>query len=119
VLAPTIGVDRPIKADVGRVVAGQDGLGALDRDRCAAPRNAVERLDLIEPFALGHMLLEVEAGWRRIAGRSASVVRLDWHHESVGFNKKISRTYFRRNHSGDHMFMPQEALPRTAEEAHI
>jgi hypothetical protein len=57
VLAAAIGVDRAVKADVGRVVAGQDRLGMLDGDRRPALRNAVQRLDAVEPFALGLTLL--------------------------------------------------------------
>ena len=45
----------------------------LDGDRGPAPRDAVERLDLIEPFALDHALLEVEARRGLVAGRPAPV----------------------------------------------
>ena len=78
-LAAAKGVDRAIEADVGRAVAGQDRFGMLDRDRGPALRNAVERLDLIEPFAVVGPLLEVEARGGGIAGGSAAVARLDRH----------------------------------------
>ena len=51
--------------------------------------DAVDRFDLVEPFALDHALLQVEARRRGVAGRPASVVRLDRHR--AYFSR--SRTY--------------------------
>src|SRR5690348_740912 len=79
VLASAIRVHRAIEADVRRVVARQDRLGSLDRDRCAALGDSVERLYLIKPFSLGHTLLEIEARGGGIAGRPASTARFDRH----------------------------------------
>src|SRR4051794_330356 len=73
------GVDRAVEADVGRIVARQDRLGMLDRDCGPALGNSVERLDLVEPVTLLDALFQVEARRRGIAGRPASVVRLDRH----------------------------------------
>src|SRR5262249_10168268 len=82
-LAPAERVDRAIEADVWRAVAGQDRLRALDRHRRPPFGDSVERLDLVEPFVLGHALLEIEARRRGIAGRSAPMVGLDGHRQTL------------------------------------
>ena len=92
VLAPAKGVDRAVEADVRGIVAGQDRFGVLDRHRRPALRHAVECFDLVEPFAFGHALLEIEAGWGGIAGCAAALVRLDRHPGNLNQQWNISRT---------------------------
>ena len=79
VLATSIGVYRSIEADVGRAVAGEDRLGMLDRDGGPALLNSIDRLDAIEPFALDHPLLQIEARRCWIARCAAPFDRLDRH----------------------------------------
>src|SRR3569833_1074039 len=55
----------------------------LDRHRRPALGFSVERLDLVEPFAFAHSLLEIEAGGGGIASRPAAAARLDWHVSSL------------------------------------
>ena len=51
----------------------------LDGDGGPALGDAVERLDLVEPFALDHTLLQIKARRGLVAGRPAPGVRLDRH----------------------------------------
>jgi hypothetical protein len=54
----------------------------LDRDGRPPFRDTVERFDLVEPFALDYLLLEIETRRRGIACGSAAMARLD-RHEAV------------------------------------
>src|SRR5690348_4468775 len=78
-LAAAKRVDRPVEADVGRAVADQARFGVLDGDGSPASRNAVQRFHLVEPFALGDPLFQVEAGRGCVAGCAAPAIRLDGH----------------------------------------
>ena len=59
-LAPAIGIDRAVEADVGRAVAGQDRARFLDRHRGAPRGDPVELLDAVEPVAVDHPLLRLK-----------------------------------------------------------
>src|SRR5689334_14583110 len=78
-LATSIGVDRAVKPDVRRAVAGQDRLRMLYRDGGSPLWDSVQSFDLIEPFALRDPLLKIKSRWRRIAGRAAAMTRFNRH----------------------------------------
>src|SRR6185369_7827566 len=82
-LAAAIGIDRPVEADVGRGVAGQDRLRMFYCDRRSPGDDAVEALDTVQPVALDDPLLEVEARRGGVARRAARLVRLDRHGASL------------------------------------
>ena len=72
--AAPIGVDRTIEADVGRLVARDDGARRFRRDRRAGRwRRAVDHGAGVAPVAIGFALRQGEAGAGRVAGGTAAV----------------------------------------------
>ena len=96
-LTAAIGIDRPVEADVWRPVAGQDRLGPFDGNGGAAPRDSIERLDLVQPIALDQPLGQVEARRHCIARGTAPGERLDRHCPSIAHLKNRTRTTSIRN----------------------
>src|SRR5215217_1062386 len=78
-LAAAERVYRPVKADVGRVVAREDRAWMLDGDGGSAGGYAVQRFDGVEPVALNVPGLQAEARGSGIAGCPAPAVGLDRH----------------------------------------
>ena len=76
-LAPAIGVDRPVEAEIRGTVPRDYGLRPLNRDRGPPWSDPVKGFDLVQPIAVGDALLQVEARRRRIAGCPAPTARLD------------------------------------------
>ena len=78
-LTAAIGIDRTVESQVGRTIAGQDGLGVLDRNRRSPRDDAVEAFDAVEPVTVGDPLLQIEACRRRVACCASPGNRFDRH----------------------------------------
>src|SRR3954449_12006480 len=46
-LATPVGVDGPVETDIGRIVAGDDLAGGIERDRCLERRQLIEALPAV------------------------------------------------------------------------
>src|SRR3954467_11265539 len=46
-LATPVGVDGPVETDIGRIVAGDDLAGGIERDRCLERRQLTEALPAV------------------------------------------------------------------------
>src|SRR3546814_15590849 len=82
---PPIWIDRAIKADIGRIVAGDDRAGMLDRHRSFQRwRVAIDTGLFVQPIAIRLAGGEIEARACGIAGRTARRWgRTPWHPGNV------------------------------------
>src|SRR3981081_3118184 len=74
VLAAAVGIDRAVERDVGRIVAGDDLAGGVDRDRGLERRQILQALPAVA-VALARQRLEAAARVRLRAAAAPAVGR--------------------------------------------